>query len=156
MHLPNSRIRLSAVAVWLALGLTSAGPSWAQSWEALHGPFSGEVVSTLVTSDGTLFAGTDLKGLFYRHPDLPFWSRVESPVFNGTEIRALLEYEGSVVAGTAGNGVFRSPDGGASWQTFKLGLPSPSPIVYDFLVSQDSQLYTATKQKLFRFTKNSK
>jgi photosystem II stability/assembly factor-like uncharacterized protein len=53
-----------------------------------------------------------------------------------------------VYAGTTGGGVFRSPDGGATWAAFNTGLDSLVNLTLAFAPS--GQLFAGTTHSVFR------
>ena len=85
-----------------------------------------------LSSDGTLFAGTSGKGILRFKAQSSGWVRQQQGLKDHegmTEnfIRVLtIDPEGSIYAGTFDGGVFRSVDGGVTWQPISRALPNDS------------------------------
>lgn len=108
---------------------------------------AGEVKSLLQASDGKIYAGTGPGGKIYKSDDGgETWS--ETGMSGTRYIYSLIEAaDGSICAGT-GRGVFRSADGGETWQA-EAGFPEGTA-AYSLLQAQDGCIYAGSEGKIFR------
>ena len=90
------------------------------TWTLINGSMNvGFIWDLAVASDGTIYAGTE-RGVFYSADNGATWS---GPMLASYDVRAfLLASDGSMYAGTWGNGVFKSTDNGANWTAINTNL----------------------------------
>jgi Uncharacterized protein related to plant photosystem II stability/assembly factor len=105
------------------------------------------------TSDGTLYAGTSGKGVHSYNERTVGWTRLrqglrdhEGLVENFIRVLAVDKEQG-LYAGTFDGGVFRSADGGKTWQPISRALPNDS---IRGLISNDRGVYVATGRGVFK------
>ena len=95
--------------LWLLIASASVFPQWART----KGP-EGVAVSSLATIDGTIYAGTEVNGVYVSTDDGLTWTARNAGI-ETLEVTAIVSTPGYLFAGTFGGGVFRSTDGGQSW-----------------------------------------
>lgn len=158
-------ISINAFAATAGGGILAAtsGGLWrsndqGRSWDQLDdepiyattpsGPGRPERVTTfrlMQLRDGRTLAGTDGTGIWARDGHSS-WARFGA---GGLTVHSLAEtLAGSVLAGTHGDGVVRSGDGGATWDTSSEGLPDSS--VHALTVLDDGSILAGTGQGLAR------
>jgi photosystem II stability/assembly factor-like uncharacterized protein len=112
------------------------------SWRFLYAPL--ERVNALVASSGVVYAGTE--GGVFRSIDLgATWAPIPSPIQSGlTErsVQSLLVSGGTLYAGTILGHIFRSEDGGLTWNGASVGL---SGNYVSALVERDGILYAGLR-----------
>ena len=123
---PN--VLYSGNAGWLYKSIDGAA-SWAGSAEGMppRGQFRAYSLVVDPSDPDTLYAGTD-DGIYKTTNAAGQWSPVG---LSGIEITALAmdgTPGGSVYAGTSRNGVSLSPDGGTTWYSASVGLPSNATV----------------------------
>jgi len=74
-------------------------------WEQTNGPYGGLIHYLLAAPDGTLYAGTELGGVFRSEDGGNSWTRTCGFV---NPVRALAVLGTTLYAGTTGGGVFRA------------------------------------------------
>lgn len=133
---------------------TSDGAHWS-------GPtLSGQPVASLSAAGGTALAGTGTSaggnGAVYRSDDggrswQPAVGLPAAEGLPGSEVQALLlRPAGPALAGTAGDGVYRSTTGAGSWTGPAAGVEYPW--VTSFAVAADGSLLAGTDNLLYRST----
>jgi len=128
----------------LLYSLAAAAVSSAQPiWEPLNGPPGGIVTCLSTSPEGAVFAGISYPfgynqqaGSICRSLDHgQTWSRLGNELLLAPEISSVprtiaFSSSGTVYAAFAGNGVYRSTDGGDHWSAVNTGLPtSPYPLI---------------------------
>jgi photosystem II stability/assembly factor-like uncharacterized protein len=88
---------------------SSAFPQWTRT----NGP-EGVAVSTLANINGTIYAGTEVNGVYSSTDDGLIWVARNSGI-ETYGISAIIGHQGYIFAGTFGGGVYRSSDGGITW-----------------------------------------
>lgn len=78
-------------------------------------------ISTIVTNDTIILAGSYNHGVFQLIPGDTLWNPINRGLTN-PHIRSLLISENNIFAGTYGGGIFVSSNNGASWAETNLGL----------------------------------
>jgi len=105
--------------------------------------YLGEPVYTLLDVDTNLYAST-YKGVLVSTPSSTNWQQEDSsftPV-----VYCIDTCLGFLFAGTAGQGIYRSSDGGMSWQAADSGLADPN---INALVSVSGNLFAGTNEGVF-------
>jgi len=105
--------------------------------------YLGDPVYTLLDVDTSLFAST-YDGVLVSNPASAIWQQKDSsftPV-----VYCLDTCLGFLFAGTAGQGVFRSSDGGLSWDAVDSGVADPN---INALVSVSGNLFAGTNEGVF-------
>jgi len=105
--------------------------------------FLGEPVYTLLDVDTTLYAST-YAGVLVSNPASAIWQQRDSSF--APVVYCLDTCLGFLFAGTAGQGVFRSPDGGVSWDAADSGL---ADLNINALVSVSGNLFAGTNEGVF-------
>ncbi len=105
------------------------------------------------SADGTLYAGTSGKGILRFKRNASGWVRVQHGLKDHEGmienfIRVLvIDRDQSILAGTFDGGVFRSDDGGVTWQPISRALPNDS---IRGIVLFDQNLIVATGNGIFK------
>ncbi len=111
----------------------NAGRSWATANEGLTGLF----VHTIASHNDRVVAGTSI-GLFCSDYGAQTW---QATGLTECRVRTLRYLGARCLAGTAGKGIYKSDDDGATWQPANKGIESR--FVYRILAT-GSTLYAAT------------
>ena len=111
----------------------NSGRSWAAANEGLTGLF----VHTIASHEDRLLAGTSI-GLFCSDDGAQTW---QITGLTERRVRALRYLDARCFAGTAGQGIYKSDDDGATWQPANEGLESR--FVYRIL-AKGGALYAGT------------
>jgi photosystem II stability/assembly factor-like uncharacterized protein len=98
-------------------------------------------VFAVAEQNGVLFASTD-SAIYFSSNGGSVWAPVAAQP-PSTRNYALYAHGGYLYAGTSGDGVFRSQDGGQSWQSLSAGLSGNAADIVQFAGSGES-LYAAT------------
>ncbi len=119
----NRSSHIAAMAVLVTTLATAGYESIAQGWVQTNGPMGSDVTAIGFHSSGTLFAGTDLRGIFRSIDEGDSWT------YAGVadhKLRGFAEdTDGSVLAATFTGGVFRSENLGETWTPMNNGLTDP-------------------------------
>jgi photosystem II stability/assembly factor-like uncharacterized protein len=104
----NSKRKIGFILSLLFLS-SSTFPQWVRT----NGP-EGTAIRSLVNIGGTIYAGTEVNGVYISTDDGVSWIARNTGIetFN---VPAIINLQGYVFAGTFGNGVYRSSDGGQTW-----------------------------------------
>jgi choice-of-anchor A domain-containing protein/uncharacterized repeat protein (TIGR01451 family) len=95
--------------------------------------------SLLVTSNGTIYAGTE-QGLFSSNNNGSTWN---STSLVGSDVRAIAnDNSGNLYAGLFGVGIFKSTNNGLSWNIVNNGLTSLA--VHSIIVNQSNEIFVGT------------
>jgi len=98
---------------------------------------------SLAVSGDTLLAGGN--GYVYTSVDNGLnWTASNAIGNNFPGIEAVAIHEGYIYAGTTGQGIFRSSNGGQNWQAVNSGLSGPGSLSISDFVSIPSGLYAST------------
>lgn len=81
-----------------------------------------QIRSLLVTSDGTVFAGTRDQGIYRSTDNGQNWQEVLYNASHPWILTLVTNSDGDVFAGTDGGGIYRSTDNGDTWQPTNDGL----------------------------------
>lgn len=127
-----------------------------KNWEQL-GLTEKVVLSLAFDSDGNLFAGTQEDGLFVSDDLGESWYQLNDGLYRKDIFRLKINKKGNIFigseggsnAGPGGGGVFRSTNGGISFE--HIGLPISR--VNNFVFSGDSVIITATPSGVQRFNR---
>ncbi len=88
--------------------------AFAQSlWTRTNGP-EGVAVSCLTNINGTIYAGTEVNGVYISNDDGNNWIARNTGIEN-YGISSIVSAQGFIYAGTYGQGVYHSSDGGQTW-----------------------------------------
>jgi len=155
-HRGRETLRLKILFFAILLG-TGARRNPAQSWERL-GPQGGMVLSLAADSGGVLYLGTSDGHVFASQDRGAHWTlrgrvgvRTDAVV---AQFAVSSGKAGRIFAAvwfrdpTAGGGVFRSEDGGATWQS--SGLQGEAVRALEFAPSQPELLVAGTRSGVFR------
>jgi photosystem II stability/assembly factor-like uncharacterized protein len=82
-------------------------------WTRTNGP-EGVAVSYLTNIDGTVYAGTEVNGVYISIDDGVTWMERNTGI-ETLEVTSIVYKPGYIFAGTFGGGVFRSTDAGQTW-----------------------------------------
>lgn len=117
-----------------------AVPASAQNWIRVA-DLPAEYVNATVEASDTLYAVTD--SAVHRSVDLgASWTMTPGqPGSNRLSVLAVAN--GAVYLGSRGDGVFRTNDGGTTWQSLSAGLSGSAGVIVGFAVRGDS-LFAAT------------
>ena len=114
-----------------------------QQWTAINGLSKTDFVSTLLSDENDLYAGTD-NGIYH----LTVNTTMAIPAgLQGLRIYSLVAEGRTLYAGTWQSGVFRSNDGGQSWK--HIGLAG---VIITALAIFDNRLYAGTQGDGLFFT----
>ena len=115
--------------------------SWTQSTMGNIDP------SALAISDGGVFAGTYISGIFQSSDTGKSWTAVNSGLTDSAlYITALFHYDTCLFAGTWGRGAFRSTNNGASWTEVNNGIVNH---VHSFAVASNGMAVRISLRGLF-------
>ncbi len=115
-----------------------------RSWAAAAGLDDGVVFRVLARVDGSVLAATEDRGVWRREQGR--WRPVG---LNGRSVFALLDMgEDGVLAGTRGDGIYRSLDGGTSWEP--VGAGPPDPIVHTLVSTSAGAVLAGTGRGVHR------
>ncbi|MEW5795172.1 MAG: T9SS type A sorting domain-containing protein [Candidatus Zixiibacteriota bacterium] len=93
-----------------------------QTWEPTNGPVGGTVMRLASNSEGALFSGTWLGGMFRSTDNGDSWAAINNG-FAGLEIWGIdVDSHGHIFVVTNDNGVFRSVDSGENWAQIGNGI----------------------------------
>lgn len=104
-------------------------------WTRTNGP-EGVAVRTLTTIDGTIYAGTEVNGVYISNDDGISWVARNSGI-ETYGISSIIELQGYIFVGTYGGGVYRSSDGGVNWTAPSIG----NTLFITSLVASDPYLF---------------
>jgi photosystem II stability/assembly factor-like uncharacterized protein len=93
--------------------------STSAQWTRTNGP-EGVAISSLANIDGTIYAGTEVNGVYISTDDGVSWIARNSGIEN-YGISSIINFQGFIFAGTSGGGVYRSSDGGITWTAPSIG-----------------------------------
>jgi hypothetical protein len=111
-----------------------------QNWMQIQ-DIPSEYVNDVIEYDGYLYAVTDSTVYKSIHDGDSWQLTVQQPA--SKSLHTIFGNAGYLYIGTRGDGVFRSQDGGISWQALNTGLTGNARSVYDFAMRGDS-LYAGT------------
>jgi len=125
---------LRSALLWIAL-VSAARPAAAGTdvWTSLD-PYGGRIQALATDPDdpGTLYAGTGTSGVWKSRDGGKRWVAAREGLGPGSlSIYALAVApgpEGAVYAGTA-TGLFKTTDGGSTWQPVALQMPASSAVI---------------------------
>jgi lipid-binding SYLF domain-containing protein len=75
---------------------------------------AGVAISSLANIEGTIYAGTEVNGLYASTDDGIKWAPLNAGI-ETQEVTSVASQAGYLFAGTFGSGVYRSTDGGQTW-----------------------------------------
>ena len=119
------------------------------SGNRLKGPLGGSVYSLAVDANGVVYTGTEQFGIFRSTNRGDEWlhTKLSSASFNCFTINQ----NGHIFTGTDG-AIYRSTNGGASWQLLTSGLGSA--IIHSFGVTSNGTLFAGSGDGILRSTNN--
>lgn len=158
---------MQRVVLISVIALMNSNPGWSieVTWEA-HGPETRYGVTALAlapSNSNLLYAGADLGGLFHSTDGGVSWRTLWVPAPDGSVSNhvsdigvdphhpeivyvAVDNYIGSWQPG----GVYRSTDGGVTWETANAGLPGPAVSFLTVDPQESGVLYAGVSGQLFR------
>jgi len=71
----------------------------------------------------------------------PFWTLLSTDILGKTVKTSVIINDNEILVGTSGNGVFRTLDGGISWEDFNIGLPDNCDVRQFFVKNDISTTY---------------
>lgn len=126
------RITLLFLCVWIV-----SSPAFSQ-WSRTSGP-EGVAISSLANIEGTIYAGTEVNGVYISTDDGISWIARNSGI-ETLEVTSILSKPGYIFAGTFGGGVYRSTDGGQTWMAPVNGVN----LAVTSLVIDDPYIFAGT------------
>ena len=93
-------------------------------WRQTNGPYGGAIRSLTVNSNGHIFAGTYVGGIFRSEDNGDSWTAVNNGLTNLYMYALVINSSGHIFAGTNYGGAFKSEDNGDSWEEVNTGLMS--------------------------------
>ena len=107
-------------------------------------------VRALIEVNDVLYAGASSGededsrgGIFRLQESANSWTTLDLGENSGAEIRSILSLKnGELIAGTAGQQIYRSSNEGDSWDTYEVGLTNS--IVHNFKITTDGHLFAGT------------
>ena len=93
----------------------------ANFWEQTNGP-GGNIRSLAINSNGDIFAGTTLGGVFRSTDNGDNWSPINTGLTTTAVLALAINGSGEIFVGTFSGGVFRSSDNGDNWSAISVGL----------------------------------
>jgi hypothetical protein len=125
--------RLSGCAIGLLVAACAMAASPFPDWAPSNGP-TGAVVNVLLAQGSKLWAGCN-QGLYKSVDGGVSWHLSAFP--QASSVGSLVAINDVILAGTNGDGIFRSTDGGDKWEPANDGLEGTNPnlIVFSFTVS---------------------
>lgn len=93
--------------LWILLFVSSVYSQWTRT----NGP-EGVSISSLVTIDSIIYAGTGVEGLYASTDDGLSWLPLNAGIENLEVTAVAKNQQGYLLAATFGGGIFRSMDGG--------------------------------------------
>ena len=110
-------------------------PSTFPQWARTNGP-EGVAIRSLANIDGTIYAGTEVNGVYISTDDGITWTARNAGI-ETYGVSSIISFQGFIFAGTLQGGVFRSSDGGLTWSAptngnnlFITSLIVNSPYIY--------------------------
>ena len=105
---------------------SDGGQSWAFSSTGFADSAAGRSIRTLAVAprDGAVFAGTDA-GVYKSTSGGLAWTATGLPEIPISDLQIHPVASSTLYAATLGQGVFRSRDGGATWESVSTGLTNP-------------------------------
>ncbi len=132
--------QILVTATLLATLRTPGYESVAQAWERTNGPMGSDVTAIGFHSSGSIFAGTDLRGIFRSLDHGESWEYVGVA---GEKLRGFAEdVDGSLLAATFTAGIYRSDDVGQTWAASNTGLTDLR--VHSIAKSSDGDILVGT------------
>jgi len=128
-----SKMRMLIVLSVMILS-SSAYPQWTRT----NGP-EGIAISSLVSIDGTIYAGTEVNGVYISSDDGINWTAMNTGI-EELEVTSIVYKPGYIFAGTFGGGVFRSTDGGQTW----LAPSNGTDFAVTSMVIDDDYIFAGT------------
>ncbi len=118
-------------------------------WTRTNGP-EGFAIRTLTNINGTIYAGTEVNGVYISTDDGVSWIARNSGI-ETYGISSIISRQGYIFAGTLGGGVYRSLDGGITWVPPSNG----NTLFITSLVFNDPYIYAgAASLGLYRSSDN--
>jgi photosystem II stability/assembly factor-like uncharacterized protein len=114
--------------------------SWSvfAQWTRTNGP-EGVAISSLANIEGTIYAGTEVNGMYVSTDDGINWTARNTGI-ETLEVTSIVSKPGYIFAGTFGGGVYRSTDGGQTWIAPLNGVD----LAVTSLVIDDSYIFAGT------------
>jgi photosystem II stability/assembly factor-like uncharacterized protein len=118
-------------------------------WTRTNGP-EGIGISCLVSVDGTIYAGTEVNGLYASTDDGLNWIPLNSGI-ETQEVTSVVRKPGYLFVGTFGSGVYRSTDNGLTW----LAPSNGGNFAITAIVVKDSFLFAGSiEEGVYRSSDN--
>ena len=107
-------------------------------WTRTNGP-EGIAISSLTSIDGTIYAGTEVNGVYISTDDGLIWTARNTGI-ETFEVTSIVYKPGYIFAGTFGGGVFRSTNGGQTW----LAPSNGTDFAVTSMVIDDEYIFAGT------------
>jgi photosystem II stability/assembly factor-like uncharacterized protein len=107
-------------------------------WERTSGP-EGVAISSLTTIDQTIYAGTEVNGVYVSTGDGLSWSARNTGI-ETLEVTSIVSKQGYIFAGTFGGGVYHSTDDGQTW----IAPSNGTNFAVKSIVIDDEYIFAAT------------
>ena len=138
---PRRPSRVAAATAYGPVLTTDSGERWTFIREGLPGRFTSDI--SIDPATGTLLVATE-RGIFRRAAGDSLWHPTS---LTGKDIRVLTRHPsrpGVYLAGTEDDGVWRSTDGGVTWNATHAGLHHPTVYAIAFAPGSRGTIYLGT------------
>lgn len=132
------------------LGLRAESEQTAGRWIRCAGPSGGGALALLISRNNIFAGGNGVQ--FSASSDMLWEESVD--VQSNDRILTLVDNGAALFAGSEGDGVLRSTDGGVSWRRVNNGLPGGAPIIVAFGAIGQTLIVGTNGDGLFRSTNN--
>ena len=126
--------RRTLTVIFILILSSTALPQWTRT----NGP-EGIAISSLTSIDGTVYAGTEVNGVYISTDDGINWTARNTGI-ETFEVTSIVYKPGFIFAGTFGGGVFRSTDGGQTW----LAPSNGTDFAVTSMVIDDEYIFAGT------------
>lgn len=126
-----------------------------ENWEQIGDGLDGAIINcSIVDADGTIFAGTTMKGLYRSTNHGVSWECINTSSIDSMYIRTMaMSSNGSIIAGPLYGGLYVSHDKGTTWTKVTNGFTGTFPQMID--ISNDGSVFVLDFYKgLFKSTDN--
>jgi photosystem II stability/assembly factor-like uncharacterized protein len=127
-------MRISFLFLTLLMASSSVFPQWSRT----NGP-EGVAISSLTNIEGTIYAGTEVNGIYISTDDGINWTAWNDGI-ETLEVTSIVNKPGYIFAGTFGGGVYRSTDDGLTW----IAPSNGTDLAVTSLVIDDTYIFAGT------------
>jgi ligand-binding sensor domain-containing protein len=121
--------------IFFTMGLSSVTILYSQTWMQVP-EIPTEYVNSIIDDQGILYAATD--SALYKSTDEGDSWHLTPQQPESIHLNTIFSHMGILYIGTRGDGVFRSPDGGDTWEDISTGLAGVARTIAEFTVRGDS------------------